>query len=361
MPSAQADINTMPNKIVLFAPNVHVGGGFVLLESLLSAWTAETPLFAVLDARARSRLHLAENINVLQWVHPTLVSRLHAEWTLRLASAAGDEVLCFHGLPPLLSNAARCTVFLQNRLYFGLTPLSMFSRHTALRLMVERFLSRYLRARVAAYLVQTPSMQADLVQWYTQGNATARQPAVGVLPFVAQLPTSGLEPSRPAPEWDFVYVADGEAHKNHARLLAAWRLLAQRGLRPRLALTLSERNGELALAVQSMNAECGAEVHNLGQMPHAQVLQLYRRSGALIFPSLTESFGLPLLEAQQLGLPILAPELDYVRDVCEPVQTFDALSPQSIARAVQRFLKQPEPGLKILSATDFWQKFLSGR
>ena len=62
------------------------------------------------------------------------------------------------------------------------------------------------------------------------------------------------------------------------------------------------------------------------------------RSKALIFPSLAESFGLPLVEAQEFNKPILASELDFVRDVCSPVDTFDPKSSLSIARAVKRFL-----------------------
>ena len=78
----------------------------------------------------------------------------------------------------------------------------------------------------------------------------------------------------------------------------------------------------------------------------------------MIFPSTSESFGLPLVEAAHLGLPILAPELDYVRDVCSPVQTFDPTSPLSIARAVKRFLKVPEPELSLRSQQEFWDELL---
>ena len=63
----------------------------------------------------------------------------------------------------------------------------------------------------------------------------------------------------------------------------------------------------------------------------------YKVSGALIFPSLRESFGLPLVEATKLKVPILASELDFVYDVCQPAETFDPKSPRSIARAVKRF------------------------
>jgi len=84
-------------------------------------------------------------------------------------------------------------------------------------------------------------------------------------------------------------------------------------------------------------------------------------SGAMIFASLTESFGLPLIEATRLGLPIVAPELDYVRDVCLPAQTFDPSSALSIARAVRRFLDCPEPTGALMTASEFWRELIEDR
>jgi glycosyltransferase involved in cell wall biosynthesis len=93
-------------------------------------------------------------------------------------------------------------------------------------------------------------------------------------------------------------------------------------------------------------------------MPHEKVLSLYATARAMIFPSTSESFGLPLIEATHAGLPILASELDYVRDVCSPVQTFDPTSAISIARAVKRFLAVAEPVLQIRSPHDFLRELL---
>src|SRR3546814_15007679 len=42
----------------------------------------------------------------------------------------------------------------------------------------------------------------------------------------------------------------------------------------------------------------------------------YADADALLFPSLDESFGLPLVEAMTLGLPILAAERPYARSLC---------------------------------------------
>ena len=342
-------------RLVLYAPNVHTGGGYVLLQAMLAAWPAGTELTAFLDARARDRLALASGIPVC-WVMATVGSRLAAEVGLRKVAQSGDTVLCFHGLPPLLPSSARVFVFLQNRLYIDNTLKAKFSWKTHLRLTLERLVGRTFRRRVSEYIVQTPSMQRNLQQWYSalEGGAA---PLVRVLPFMNSM-SSGATNAGVQREWDFVYVADGEAHKNHGNLLRAWALLAKDNLRPSLALTLSSRDAALKQVVAQVNERTGLNIRDLGQIPHAEVLRLYASARALIFPSTSESFGLPLIEASHLGLPIIASELDYVRDVCVPVDTFDPNSPVSIARAVKRFLGCPEPPVVLRTPAEFWAELL---
>ena len=87
-------------------------------------------------------------------------------------------------------------------------------------------------------------------------------------------------------------------------------------------------------------------------------MNLYKNSRALIYPSTLESFGLPLLEAATCGLPVLASELDYVRDIVSPAVTFDAGSAVSIARAVRRFLGCPESPMPVMTASGFLERIL---
>jgi glycosyltransferase involved in cell wall biosynthesis len=344
---------TMSTSVILYAPNVHTGGGYVLLRGLLLAWPGGQPLTVFLDERARGNLPLADGVSA-HWVRPSVRSRWQAERALRAASGTQTTVLCFHGLPPLLSNVGRVVLFQQNRLYLGLTPLSQFGLKTAVRLAFGQFVNRIFRHRVARYLVQTPSMARELTHWYGKPPRGQAHAPVQVLPFVDGWP----EPPGPGaevPRWDFIYVSHGESHKNHRNLLAAWRLLAEMGLKPSLALTLGPRDQSVIAMAEALRQSTGAAVSNLGHLPREQVLQLYGNARALIFPSTSESFGLPLIEARCLGLPVLAPEADYVRDVCIPAETFDPMSPVSIARAVQRFLGQPEPMQPIGQAADLWK------
>jgi len=66
-----------------------------------------------------------------------------------------------------------------------------------------------------------------------------------------------------------------------------------------------------------------------------------------------DRLGIPLIEARDAGLAIIASELDYVRDIVDPEVTFDPASPLSIARAVKRFLGEKEETLHLLSAKGF--------
>jgi len=99
-------------------------------------------------------------------------------------------------------------------------------------------------------------------------------------------------------------------------------------------------------------------VEPVGFLPRERALRLLHDSRALIFPSLVESFGLPLIEAGVLNVPIIASEKDFVRDVCVPSQTFDPSSPRSISQAVIRFLGGKNNLSLQISEQDVWMKLL---
>lgn len=331
-------------KLNVFAPNIHTGGGLILLKCLLEDWPHESDSIIWIDVRARGRLRLPPNC-IVNWVMPTIFSRLQAELSLSRSCSLSDKVLLVHNLPPLLPLKARIIVFVQNRNLISDINYSSFTVKTRIRLFFERVWMRLFRHRVNTYFVQTPSMAGLLKDWGGQGHVDVR-----ISPFAPSLPSISEKLHK---EWDFLYVSDGEAHKNHKALVQAWKILALRGFFPSLALTLTERDFELKLWIEDQKNSYGLRITNLGLLPHVELLEIYNKVGALIFPSISESFGLPLVEANSLKLPILAGELDFVRDVCNPVETFDPKSEISIARAVLRFLGAPCDSVKFITARDF--------
>lgn len=334
-------------KLIIHATNIHKGGGAVLLTGLLREIPSYMRTVVAVDARLVMPDDIPTHI-IIHRVNPTVFGRFRAEFNLARNAKIDDSVLCFGNLPPLFNIKGKISVFLQNRYLvdrfsiLGTLPIKM-----CLRLLVERIWLSFFKNRANLYFVQTFSMK-QMVEERLGVQAICA-------PFV---PESVMHPNisldYESVRFDFLYVASGEAHKNHRVLISAWGILASEGIYPSLALTL-EPVDEPKLMALIVN-ECKSKhmhIHNLGNLSHDQLLAIYRQSRALIYPSNFESFGLPLIEARSMGLAILASELDYVRDITDPEETFDSRSPQSIARAVKRFIQRKNKTFEPLHMNTF--------
>lgn len=178
---------------------------------------------------------------------------------------------------------------------------------------------------------------------------------ITILPFIAKTP-GGKSVVSEKKSYDYFYPASGAPHKNHRILLDAWKILGDTGLKPSLAITLdTKRFPSLLKQVQFLVDNENLKITNLGFITEKQVEETYALSRNVVFPSYMESFGLPLLDAETYGLKIVAAELDYVRDVCKPDETFNPESPYSLADAIMR--NQGFDGAKSISTSDaseFW-------
>jgi len=342
-------------SLIIHAPNVHQGGGKTLLLPLLEAAHKQCSTVALLDRRLEVPEDLSRAITVVR-VAPTLAGRLLGEWVLRKLARDADRVLCFGNLPPLFAIKGHVTVFLQNRYLTDRSPLDGFPTRVRWRLMAERLWFRHYRTHANSFIVQTSSMQ--------QLAISILGSAVEVMALFPEL--SGYQRRKPhgdqarATTYDFLYVATGEPHKNHAKLLDAWKILAADGLYPSLCLTISESAyPDLVRLIQKEKRDYKLNISNMPAATPSEMRSLYSQAQALLYPSIMESFGLPLIEARQAGLPIIASELDYVRDIVDPEETFDPRSPQSIARAIKRFLRIPETPIPVLQADAFVSRLLA--
>ncbi len=324
-----------------------------MLNDLMNAIPADLPAIATLDERMVVSASIPANLRIKR-VRPSLSDRFAAERWLSKQVEETDRVLCFGNLPPLYRLKGDVSVFIQNRyLVDDQAPLRSLPVKPQIRLLVERVWLIICRRNAKRYFVQTPSMQR------------LAEDRLGLPVLISPLVPKSILSSVAMPagnssgRYDFIYVATGEAHKNHAALINAWALLADEGMFPSLALTLSPSTSpEIVNHMEAQRAAKGLQIHNLGVLPHEQLLPMYNDSKALIYPSEFESFGLPLIEAKIAGLPVLAAELDYVRDILDPVESFLPSSPLSIARAVKRFLNDAQSSFKPMGAKSFFNHFI---
>ena len=136
------------------------------------------------------------------------------------------------------------------------------------------------------------------------------------------------------PERFVLYPANLWPHKNHERLLRAFANAEVDDL-------------ELVLTGQTYGrvvpGPASRRVHHLGHLPFALLPALYRRATALVFPSLFEGFGMPLVEAMACGCPVAASDSGAIAEVCgDAALRFDPLDIDSIASAIRSIVNSDE-------------------
>jgi glycosyltransferase involved in cell wall biosynthesis len=316
-----------PSRLILYAPGIHIGGGLVLLNELLVGLGKERNIFLYYDIRCDTKeFSKFKNLTIVP-IGRSYISRLLAEFSLMKARNT-DTVLCFHSLPPIFPIKAKCFVFCQNVFIVNQYRLDIFSLKIRAKIIIERFIFKYTLKKNIFYISQTQTMQ-NLIK-RIKNNADIK-----ILGFSK---TNKNDKNNLKNKWDFIYIASDLPHKNHIKLIEAWEMLARENIYPKLLLITNLTNEKIKESLRKFEESGFSNIYVFKNQPHEKMLTELLRSKALIFPSLAESFGLPLIEAQNFNKPILASELDFVRDVCSPVDTFDPNSSISIARAVKRFL-----------------------
>tara|TARA_E500000178_G_scaffold336666_1_gene374924 strand:- start:501 stop:1571 length:1071 start_codon:yes stop_codon:yes gene_type:complete len=334
---------------IIYATNVHQGGGKVLLLPILEELKKNKNTIFILDKRLKLPKSLFLKGRII-WVSPNLIGRFVLECKLLKLITKETRITCMGNLPPLWAKSKHIEVFVQNRYIIESLSLSHFSFWVQMRIHLERWWLKTRAYRVNHFIVQTKSMSRlmQLKLW--------RVPSI--LPYTI-LPkvTKNKSDLKLKNIYDYVYIASGAPHKNHRRLVEAWQIMAKHGIFPSLCLTI-DKNNELEL-FRWIDARCqkyDLKIEMVGELDHSEVQDLYNRSRVLVYPSLVESLGLPLLESAASGLMIIASDLDYVHDIVKPTAVFNPYSPEAIADTLMK--KHPKSKVKILTKLETASSFL---
>lgn len=142
----------------------------------------------------------------------------------------------------------------------------------------------------------------------------------------------------------FIYAGNAYPHKNLNRLVEAANLLNKKGEKKANFVFVTSRNvfgRRLKRKIREKKAGDYAKV--LGYLPDADLFSLYRYSTAFVFPSLSEGFGLPGLEAIRSGTLCLASNIGIFKEVYkDKVIYFEPLKVNSIVEAMKKILEMED-------------------
>jgi len=342
-------------KLVINACNIHNGGGKTILTDFLTSSVdfPEITFHVFIDPRFDQSLFNSENI-IFEIV--SLSQRFSVFSKIEKMVDQDDLILYFGNLPPMSPHKAKVLLLQSNRFLVDNFPLTGLTLKTKIRILIERFMLRKGIRNVDLLIVQSETM-ADCVKKFIKNSTT---PIVKVWPFKNIDVYEQVDKDND--EVSFLYVANLEPYKNHKVLLSAWKLLKDEGIIPKLYLTIDGHTFPKEYEnILEYIANNNLNISIKPDLNRSDLLAYFSKVDCLIYPSLFESYGLPIVEAMNMNIPIIASELDFVRDLVDPDESFDPKSPKSTFRAVCRFLNKNTTETKVYTGQSFIQEILKMR
>jgi glycosyltransferase involved in cell wall biosynthesis len=147
-----------------------------------------------------------------------------------------------------------------------------------------------------------------------------------------------------------MYLGRPTPHKNLPRLVEAYTQLKAK--HPDLKLVLAGRKDanyrRIARDVRRQEID---GVLFTGYITDGQLRWLYEHCAAYVFPSLSEGFGLPGLEAMACGAPVVSSNATCLPEVYgDAAHYFDPLEVEAMAKAINDILTKPELRKSLIAA-----------
>lgn len=325
--------------VLIDALFINKGGGAVLLQYLIKkilAHPEKDQFFFVLDPRFEKPSALTGNYLVIS---NKLSDRLKFYKENR---GRFSKVFCFANTPPPVKLKGPTYTYFHNQKL--LEAPHKFFRRDYFKIYLKYLVVKWYKGNTDYFIVQTPHMVKELTAIGLKDSSHCLS-----IPFYdAEKYQTGHKPFSERVKDEFVFISNPSPQKNYPTLLDAWEYLLDNGHRPKLHVTIDDTAPQLLQRVAALNAK-GTRIEN---HVYLDPRELYFNCPYLIFPSVVESFGLPLIEAADSGMKVLASDLTYVHDVIVPSLTFQPLDKISIADAVIKAMNEDLPFPQVVTHND---------
>ncbi len=315
-------MRTKIHNKAIYAAGIHSGGGLFILDYLKKKIISKDDTI-YLDERLKNN-KFYNKCNVI-YVKNNFVSKLYSEYSIvKKTSNKVKEIIFLNGIPPLFGCSKKIIVYFQNANIFK--DIKNFDYFFSLNFL-----------RKIKFLVSINNVNKWIVfSKFTKKNL---QKYVDKKKIYIDKVNLQIKPKKKVVKlYDFIYPASGDKHKNHKELLESFVILSKLNIFPKLLLTLDEIDLN-NLGIKDYKQRFNLNISNKTHKNRNIFLNNYNKSKALIYPSTSETLGLPLLEAKKFGIDILASNRDFTWEYTSKKRLFDPNSPKSIANTILRYIK----------------------
>jgi len=318
---------------------INNGGGLVLLKYLISNFINRDDVFFLFDDRTK---YLFSNSckNKSAFISNSIYERY---FFYKKNQKKFKKVLCFGNVPPPLRLKAKVYVYFHQKLFLSLPD--DFSLKNKIIYFLKQNILNILKNNADVWLVQSDNIAEGLSSKYKLN----KEEKIVIAPFYP--PLDFLDLNKEILTNSFLYVSNSSPHKNHYKLIESFCLAYDQLQKGNLTVTVPEIDVHLCDFIKS-KIILGYPIKNVGFIERKKLTQLYLNHEYLIFPSLAESFGLGLVEGIDGECKIIAADLSYTYEICEPSLVFNPYSVESMKNAIVTAVQDELPYAKKLIKND---------
>jgi glycosyltransferase involved in cell wall biosynthesis len=238
-----------------------------------------------------------------------------------------------HGSPLLLSLSSTAPMFYGNQIatHHDINYIRYPQSYSRAFRMVYRTMTPILLSRLKALITVSNFSRGEIADFYNYPESR-----IFVVPNAV---SDAFKPvSRSSNKVDYLLaVSSPSAHKNFNRMIQAF--LTLRG-HEELQLRVVGAASEIFADPNLQRMACrDSRIRFLGRLSDAELIEQYQGATAFVFPSLYEGFGIPPLEAQACGCPVIAANAASIPEVLQASALyFDPLDVGHMASAMERIL-----------------------
>lgn len=321
--------------ILIDALYINSGGALTVLNRLIEGLAGSKVAFVLIKDIRCKPLQFEQNAQKVITMKPSIGSRflyyLHNKEKFH-------SVLCMGNVPPPIKLACHVSTYFHN--ISLLEPASTYSKRRRILFYLKKKFISYLSANTNDWIVQTWNTENILKR-----HLKDKEKRMLIFPIYS-IPDDFARLATITDRHDYLFIGDYTFSKGHDVLIEAWEKLYDMGLSVNLHLTVNRRPAtENFYKKMEEKIKKGVPIINHGFVPFSEVSDLYGNAKAIVYPSLTESLGLGVVEGITAGCDVIVSDLDYAHSICLPSEVFDPNSAESIKQAIIRY----EEGLSLQS------------
>jgi glycosyltransferase involved in cell wall biosynthesis len=308
-------------KNLYYASGLNKGGGLTILKIFFKQRDSQN--FFFIDERIK--LKKKKNVYI---VKNNLLSKIISEIRIKKIVKHYTKIIFLNGLPPFKRYNNPVSVYFQNA---NILP-KKFIDFLNINFMFSKNFLRFIKFIL---------FKKNCDNWYVFSKFSKKilSKYIPRNKILLKKINIHVRKRKVFNKYDFIYPASGENHKNHQRLFDAFIILSKKEIFPKLVITLNKYELN-KFNVKYIKKKYSLRIYNKYSNNRIKFLNMYNQCKALIYPSLSETLGLTLLEAKKFNIDIITSNQEFAKEYSSPKLIFDPYSSISIANKIEQYISK---------------------